>query len=96
MTLIAEGRGHVVLHQKFTELVVVRIVAGGALHLTVVIGAGAAGEGRRIMQFPAVGGQFGVVSEGNGVVVRQVLIEVTAGFEPSLLRAVVACLGGCS
>jgi hypothetical protein len=23
-------------------------------------------------------------------------IEVTAGFEPSLLRAVVACLGGCS
>lgn len=78
-----KGRGGIVLNEELAVLVVVRVVAGGALHLLVVIQVDLAPQSRRISEFAFSGGQGGVIAEGNGMMRREVGAEAAAAHRQS-------------
>src|SRR5436190_7974924 len=68
----AQRGAGVVLDQEFAELIVVRIVAGGALHLAGRIKAHALVKGAGVFQLPVCGSEGDVVTEGDRMIVAEI------------------------
>ena len=69
MTIGAQCGAGVVLDKEFTELVIVRIMAGSALELLIVVETHFVSEGSGIAKLAVGRDQGCVIGEGNGVIV---------------------------
>ena len=76
VTLHAQRRGGVVLHEKFAVLIVMRIMTGGALELVVVVKTNLLRQRGGIFELAISGDERIVVSEGDGMVVRKIGAEI--------------------
>ncbi len=76
VTLQAEGGGIVVLDQELAVLIVVGVVAGGALHLAGVVEAHLVVQGRGITQLAVGSRQGAVIDKGDRVIVGEVGSEI--------------------
>ena len=72
MAVQAERRGGVVHHQELAELVPVRVMAGGALKLLIVVQPHLLLKGHGIAQLAIGSDQSVVVRKGNRVMAREV------------------------
>ena len=68
----AERPGEVVLDEEFSKTVVMGIMAGGALHLVVLVESNMMGERGGVTKLPILGSEATVIRERNGMVVRQI------------------------
>ena len=73
----ANGRAHRGLPEKIAEAVVMRIVAGCAVHFAVRAQRESAGEDVRVLQLAVTVGECAVKPESNGMIVRQVFRQVS-------------------
>jgi len=78
VALHTQGGGVVILNEKLAELIVVRVVAGGALHLTFVIKPDFGSQACRIPQLSVSGHERIVVSERDWVIIREIRAQIAA------------------